>query len=423
MYTVEELSQTKKRLRIEIPRDVVEKEISNAYSKLNRKVQVPGFRPGHVPRQILEKRYSKNIEAEVIERLIPDYYLRSIRESGFSPVDNPTFEGKITVKEGAPINFEATVEVKPVIDIGGYEGIEIEKRSYEVSEEEVERALKHFQESHARLEPYEESHQIEKGDFCVISFEGFLGDKPIEGATAHDYILEVGSQVLIPGFEEHLIGLQKGEKKDITVTFPEDYRDKNLAGKEARFNVDVKEVKKKVVPELDDELAKDLGENSLADLHALAREGLEKDKKRMAERDQKEQIIKKIIESHSFETPSSMVERELSYMIQERKMQALQGGGTLEGFDEGKLGAEMRNFAIERVKASLILEVIGKKEGISASDEDLNKRIDEIAARLHERPEEIKKVYISRDGSLDNLRYKIYSEKVLDFLLSKSVLK
>lgn len=423
MYTVEELSPTKKRFRIEVPKDVIDKEISDAYSRLNRKVKVPGFRPGHVPRQILERKYSKDIEAEVIEKLVPDYYLRSVKESGFLPVDNPTFEGEIGLKEGTPLSFVATVEVRPVIDIANYEGIEVNKRSHEVSEEEVDRALKHFQESHARLEPFEESHRIEKGDFCVISFEGFLGDKPMEGANVQDYILEVGSQVLIPGFEEQLAGAKKGDRKDINATFPEDYRDKSLAGKEARFNVEVKEVKRKVVPELDDELAKDLGQNTLADLRALAREGLEKDKKRMAERDQKEQVIKKLIESHSFETPSSMVERELSYMIQKRKMQTLREAGSTEGFDESNLAAELKPVAIERVKSTLILESIGEKEGISISDEDLDKKIGDIASRLHERPEEIKKVYISRDGSLDGLRHEMFSEKVLDFLLSKAVLE
>lgn len=423
MYTVEELSPTKKRFKIEIPKDVIEKEISNAYSRLNKKVKVPGFRPGHVPREILERHYRRNVEAEVIEKLVPDYYLKSVKESGVSPVENPTFEGEIAIREGSPLNFEATVEVKPVIEISDYEGIEIKRLSHDVSEDEVERILKYFQDSHARLEPFEESHPIANGDFCLISFEGFLGDKPIEGSNVKDYILEIGSKVLVPGFEEQLIGSKKGDKIDINITFPEDYRDKSLAGKEALFKVEVKEVKRKVLPELDDELAKDLGQNSLSDLRALAREGLEKEKKRMVERDQKEEIIKKLLEKHSFEIPSSMIDRELRFMIHRRKTQILQGGGSLEGFDEDRLRVELMPIATERVKSWLILEAIGNKEGITVSDEDLDKRIGEIATGLHERPEDIKRFYISKDGSLEGLRGEVFTEKVLDYLLSKAVFK
>lgn len=423
MYTVEELSLTKRRLRIEIPKDVVEKEISDAYSRLNKKVKVPGFRPGKVPRQILERHYRKSIEAEVIEKLIPDYYIKSVKESGVFPVENPTFEGEIVIKEGSSLNFDATVEVKPAIEIGGYEGIEVKRLSHDVSEDEVERTLKHFQESHARLEPFEESHTINNGDFCLISFEGFLGDTPIEGGNVQDYLLEVGSKVLVQGFEEQLIGSKKGDKINIKVTFPEDYRDKNLAGKEAIFKVEVKEVKRKVLPELDDEFAKDLGQNSLSDLRTLAREGLEKEKKRMVEKDQKEEIIKKLLEVHSFEIPSSMVERELNIMVHRRKMQILQGGGSLEGRDEDRLRVELMPLATERVKAGLILETIGKKEEISVSDEDIEKRIEDIASGLHERPEEIKRLYISKDGSLEGLKSEIFAEKVLDHLLSKAIFK
>jgi len=423
MYTVEELSPTKKRFRIEIPKDVIEKEISNAYSRLNKKVKVPGFRPGHVPRKILERHYKKDVEAEVIERLVPDYYLRSIKESGLSPVENPTFEGEIAIKEGSPLNFEATVEVKPIIEVSDYEGIELKRFSYDVSEDEVERTLKGLQESHARLEPFEESHQIGSGDFCFISFEGFVGDKPIEGSNIEDYILEIGSKVLVPGFEEQLIGAKKGDKIDIKVTFPEDYRDKGLAGKEAVFKVEVKEVKRKVLPELDDELAKDLGQGSLSELRALARKGLEEEKKRMAERNQKEEIIKRLLEKYTFEIPSSMVERELGFMVHRRKGQILQGGGSPEGFDEDRLRIELMPIATERVRSWLILEAIGDKEGITVSDDDLDRRIVEIAGRLNERPEDIKRFYISKDGSLEGLRSEVFTEKVLDYLLSKAVFK
>jgi trigger factor len=423
MYTVEELSPIKKRFRIEIPKEIVEKEISDAYSRLNKRVKVSGFRPGKVPREILERRYSKNIEAEVIEKLVPDYYIKSVKESGVFPVENPTFEGEIVIKKDSPLTFEASVEVKPVIEVRGYEGVEIKRLSHDVSEVEVDRALKNAQESHARLEPFEENHPINNGDFCLIAFEGFIGDKPIEGGNVQDYLLEVGSKVLVAGFEEQLVGFKKDDKIDVKVSFPQDYRDKNLAGEVALFKVEIKEVKKKVLPGLDDEFAKDLGHNSMQELRAKVREELEREKKRLVERDNKEEIIKKLAEAHSFEIPSSMLERELRVMINRRKRLILQAGSSLEGFDEDKLRVEFIPLATERVKAWLTLEAIGKKEGISVSDEDLDKRIEEIASGLHEKPEDIKRLYISKDGSLEGLRDEVFGDKVLDYLLSKAVFK
>jgi len=327
------------------------------------------------------------------------------------------------LKKDSPLIFEATVEVKPVIDVKDYEGIEIKKLSYEVSEEEIVRVLKSFQESHAHLEPYEESRTIENGDFCLISFEGFIGDKPIEEGNVEDYLLEIDSNVLIPGFEEQLIGAKKGDKIDVKVIFPEDYKVKDMAGKEALFKVNIKEVKRKILPELDEEFAKDLGQDSMSDLRVKVKEEIENDKKRMVERDQKEEIIKKLIETHSFEVPPSIVERELRIMINIRKRQVLQAGGSLEGFNENSLRIELMPIATEKVKAGLILDAIGKKEEISVSDDELNKKIEEIASGLRESPENIKRLYISKDGSLEGLRNEILVEKTLDYLLTKAVFK
>lgn len=423
MYTVEELSPVKKKFRIEIPKEAIEKETTDAYLRLNRKVKIPGFRPGHVPRYVLERQYSRTIEAEVIDKLIPDYYLKSVREAGITPVESPAIDGNIVLKKDSPLIFEATVEVKPSIDVKGYEGVEIKRLSYDVSEAEVEGALKSFQESHARLEPYDESRIIENGDFCLISFEGFIGDKPIEGGKVEDYLLEIGSKTLVPGFEEQLIGTKKESKMDIKVTFPEDHRVRDMAGKEVLFKVDIREIKRKILPDLDEEFAKDLGQNSMSDLHAKIREEIGNDKKRKAENNQKEEIIKKLIETHPFDVPSSMVERESRIMLNRRKRQMLQGGGSLDGFDEDGQRVELMPVATERVRAGLILEAIGRKEDISVSDDELNRKIEDIASGLRESPEDIKRLYISKDGSLEGLRSEIFVEKTLDCLFSKAVLR
>lgn len=423
MYTVEELSPVKKKFRIEIPKEAIEKETTDAYLRLNRKVKIPGFRPGHVPRYVLERQYSRTIEAEVIDKLIPDYYLKSVREAGITPVESPAIDGNIVLKKDSPLIFEATVEVKPSIDVKGYEGVEIKRLSYDVSEAEVEGALKSFQESHARLEPYDESRIIENGDFCLISFEGFIGDKPIEGGKVEDYLLEIGSKTLVPGFEEQLIGTKKESKMDIKVTFPEDHRVRDMAGKEVLFKVDIREIKRKILPDLDEEFAKDLGQNSMSNLHAKIREEIGNDKKRKAENNQKEEIIKKLIETHPFDVPSSMVERESRIMLNRRKRQMLQGGGSLDGFDEDGQRVELMPVATERVRAGLILEAIGRKEDISVSDDELNRKIEDIASGLRESHEDIKRLYISKDGSLEGLRSEIFVEKTLDCLFSKAVLR
>lgn len=420
ILALEEISPTKRRFKIEIPKEVVEKEISDAYSRLNRKVKVHGFRPGRIPRPILERLYGKTVEAEVVEKLIPDYYFKTVKETGLSPVENPTFEGDIEMKKGAPLTFIATVEIKPVFEVADYEGIGLEKPRVEVAEEEIERTLRNLQESHAYLEAFEEPHPLEKGDFCLIGLEA---DSSIEKGKATDILIEIGSGSLLPGFDEQLIGHKKGDRVDVTLRYPQDHRKKDLAREEAFFKVDLKEIKKKVLPELDDDFAKDLGYNSLSDLREAVKDDLEKEKKRIAERKQKELILKRLIEIHSFDIPTSMVERELAFMVLRRQREILQQGGSLEGLDEERLKTELRPIAFERIKAVLILEAIGRKEGISVSDGDLNNRIEEMASRLNQRPEDIKRFVISQEGSLDGLRNDILNEKILDFLLLKAVFK
>lgn len=417
---VENLGATKRRLKVEIPHEEVDAALENAYKELNKGVKVPGFRPGHVPRGILEKRYGESVEAEVAEKLVPRFYFKAVEEAGVFPVDSPSFEDKsMKLKKGQSLTFTATVEVRPDFTLAPYRGIEITAEELAVTDEELAEALEEVRDVHSTLETVEEDRPTAKGDYLVIDFEGFVGDKAIEGGRAENYTLHLGSGTFIPGFEEQLEGKTRGAA-EVKVRFPDDYKNKELAGKDAVFKVALKEIKKKVLPELDDELAKSLGLGQTLD---EMKEKLKKDilgyKERGLKSRQKDMIMKELARMNQFELPASMVEKEFRALATRRYQDMVQTGGG-SGFDMKAFEAEARPAAEERVKVTLILSEIADKEGISVSDAELEAGIRKLAAESGYNPQRIRELYEKRDGSLEGLRGIITEDKVLEFLLAEA---
>lgn len=417
---LEEINPVKKKINIEIEPDSVAKELDKALKDAAKKAKIHGFRPGKAPKNVVEKHYGEEVRSEVMNRLISDSYLMAVREHNLSPVDMPRIENITTLAKGSPLSYTATVEVRPIISLGMYDGIEVKEKDLAVTDEELNQTLDRLRDMYAHLEVIEDQ-ALAKDHTAIIDFEGFYEGKSIEGAKAADHMLPIGSGNLIPGFEEQLIGMKKGETRDIQVTFPADYANKEIAGKDARFTVTLKEIKKKVLPELNDEFAKDTGGHKTVDeLKARIKEDLEARKRDEQGSAQREELMMKLVDAHSFEVPQGMVEHELQAMARQQASRLARQGVDLKSFDLKTFMEKNRDLAIRRVKGILLLEEIAEKEKIDVSDQELSAAITSMAKGAGQTADAVRKYYESQDGGLDNLRASLIQEKTVVLLLSRA---
>ena len=418
---VEDITTVKKKINIEIEPDSVTKEMDKAVADLAKKAKIPGFRPGKAPKSVVEKHYGDEVRSEVIQRLIMESYMQALQEHQISPVDTPAIDNVSTLVKGSPLSFSATVEVRPNIELGTYNGIDVQEQNIAVTDDELNQTIDRLREMYAQLEVVE-GRPLENNDTAIIDFEGFRDKKPIDGAKASDYILTLGSNSLIPGFEGQLVGMNRGETREINVTFPVDYNNKELGGKDASFTILLKEIKKKVLPELNDEFAKDLGDHkSVDELKEGVRKDIEIRKRNEQSSAQREQILSKLVESHSFDVPPGMVDRELQSMArQQAQRMAQRGVDVIKSFDIAKFREENKALAEKRVKGLLLLDVIADKEKVEVSDEEVSSALTTMAGRSDQTVDSIKKYYESLDGGLENLRSSLIQEKTLGLLLSRA---
>lgn len=406
LKTVEDVSSTKKRLRIEIPPEAIEKEIKDALNRLRAKVKVPGFRQGKVPISLIEKRFGREAESEAMEKVIPAFYADALKEAKIRPVSNPVFEEAGDFKRNNPLSMTLLVEVRPEIKDLSYEGIKVKEVPVSVEEGDIEGTLKRLQEQKTVYEPSEEP--VEKGDIVTLDYE--LKE---EGRSFSDQLFKVGSAAMPEEFSERLVGMRKAEEAEFGVTFPEDFQVKEMAGKQAGFKVAMKEIKKGSLPPLDDELAKDLGFDDLEALRGHISEQILKSKEETVRNMMKAEIIRKLVDSHEFDPPESFVEGELNRLVDEAR-----GKGRRE--PEDALKEEFRPAALRHTKAALILQAIGEKEGVGVTEDDVKGKVQWLAEKMSLTPENVMKYYVTRDGSLEGLRDSIFEEKVMNLVLDKA---
>jgi trigger factor len=413
--TVEDISATKKRLRIEIPADMIEQEIRDSLEKLKRKTTIPGFRTGKAPIDLIEKRFGKEVESDVLERIIPQGYVDALREANIIPVANPVLEEKSDFKRRQPISMTLTVEVMPNIENLKYEEIPLKDIPVAVSDSDVESVLKRQQEEKATYEPSEGP--VEMNDLIVVDYSS-----PGDGVEAKDQIVKVGGSMFPEEFTQKLVGRGKGEELSVEATFPEDHPLENLAGKHLTMKVIIKDIKKVNLPAVDDELAKDTGFQNLDEMRKRIGEEIEKAKRNEVAKIQKAEIIRNLVESHEFDIPESLVERETEMLTSAALSHRPEGAEPTE-HELDALKQEVRPNAVRNVKASLLIETIGKAQGVSVAEDEVKRAIISLAQRLSVSPEQIMKFYISRDGSLEGLKGSLFEEKVLDLILSKAKLE
>jgi len=416
LQNIETVSPTTKRLTINIPSEVIQSETDSIYDRLKMSVRIPGFRPGKAPRSLLEKRFGRSVEAEVIEKIVPKYYFEAVKEANIEPVSYPNIEDKITLKKGEPLCFTVTVEIKPQLKDLNYTDIKLKKIDTTVQDDEVEKVLSLLREGKAVYSSTENA--LKEGDMAIIDCEAFIDEELKEELSYKEYPYLIGAKSMPEELDEALTGKKKGDSLEVKIKFEDDHPNKTIAGKEVLFRIKVKEGKKKNLPPIDDEFAKDENCQNLEELRNKIRENLKKKLEKHANLRYKKEIMDELIRRHDFEVPTSMVEAELSELIHNKKNTAL--GKDEKPKSDEELRKELEPVARENVKAVILLEAIGKKEGIEVTEDDINRAFEELAESNNLKVEEIKKIYAMSEGSIDALKNRLFADKVLEFLLEKS---
>lgn len=414
-------------LTFEVSVEEFDQALDQAFKKVSKDVQIPGFRKGKIPRSIFEKRFGvESLYQDAVDIVLPGAYSKAVDEAEIFPIAQPSIDID-QIEKGQPLVFTAEVEVKPEVKLGEYKGLEVEEKSVEVTDEDVEQELENLRERHAELVVKEDS-EIEDGDTAVIDFEGFKDGVAFEGGQGENHSLEIGSGQFIPGFEEQLIGKKAGDETEIEITFPEEYHAEDLAGQEAVFKVKIHEVKAKELPELDDEFAKDVDEDveTLDELKAKKREELETNQKQQAENEKREELLQQASDNIEVDIPEAMVDSEVNQMVREFEQQLQMQGMTLEmysqfsGQDEDALKEQMREDAEKRVKTNLTLEAIAEEEDLKATQEDIDAELEKMGSMYGVEKEQLVQML---GGSTETLENDLKMRAAIDFLAENSKTK
>ncbi len=420
---LKEISSYQRELLIEVPADIVQQEIDQASQAIKKTARLPGFRQGKTPIPIVKSRFSREIKDEVLNRLLPKYYEEALEQHRLSPISPPVMDD-ITLKEGEPLNFKASFEVKPSFKVENYKGLKGSRPEVKVTPEEVETALRNLQERGAQLISVE-GRGVQSGDWAMLDVKEQF-DPPAKGGSHREEnaLIEVGSPRTFEGFSQQLIGMSRGEKKSFTINYPPDLPQKKLAGKKVHYKVKLKEIKIKEIPPLDDEFARDLGDfRDLGDL----REKMEKDllsrKVEEAERDLTDELLSQLVDAHTFEIPPYLVEQELDRRVSRVANDFVMQGIDLKRveFDWDKFRQEQRPDAIKSVKKWLIVEQIANQENIVVSPDELQTEIERIAAENNKSVAYIKG-WLQKEGKMEEFKNQLLFLKMVDFLKKKAII-
>ena len=415
---VENLSELTRKLTITLPKETVGPALDKAFAKINKEVRLKGFRRGKIPQSVLEKNFRDQIQAEVGEKLVQETYFDAVEKEGLEPVVHPEIAEHRFPEDGTFV-YVAMVDIKPQIDLKEYKGLEVEKPVLVVAEEEIDKEITLLQRHQAALQTAEEGHVIAMDDVAVVDFQGFHDGKAMKEVRNENYSVDIGMNRLGKDFEEKLIGMKKGDKALYEVDFPADYPNPMLAGKKVEFKVDVKDVKVRVRPELDDEFAKDI-KPELTSLEALRddiRARLQKAKDDALQGDLDDKIMHKLIELNPFEVPQRLVNYEIQEMLKQTEENLKRSGLSFEsaGINLEELVEKNRDVAAKRVKGDFLLKKIAEVEEIKIADEDIQRGYQRIADQYRMTLDEVKKYFQRREEILPFMN-ELHNEKVLNFL-------
>lgn len=425
--TIETSEGLKRKLKIMVDQDKVKSAFEEQFEKIRGEVTLKGFRKGKAPLSQIKSMYREQVTREVVENLVNSNYISALHEHDLQPINYPKIDLD-EIDEDKGFSFTAEIEVRPDVELKKYEGLEIEKEEVSIDKSRVQEVLDQILNSRAEKTPLLEDRPVTNGDFTDINFEGFLKDgSALPNGAAKNFILEIGSNSFIPGFEDGLVGTKAGEEKTISVTFPEDYHANEIAGANVDFKVTVNKILKKSLPELNDEFVKTLGDEkvqSVEDLKSQIKDDLEKSESSRLNQKLQEEVLKKLVEANPVEAPESLVTDQKESLKQNTTQTLKQQGLDDKGVTEylAKWDAEFAQNAKDIIKSSLIVDAIAKKEKLQPTDADLEQRLQELAQGAGMEVSQVKEYY-KEPGRMDSLRYRLLENKVIDFVLDKAQVK
>ena len=419
-------------LEVEIPADEVTKSFRSVLKRYQKLARIPGFRPGKVPESVVRNRFAGSVREEVVEAVVPPHFREAIAQRGLRPVSQPQVT-ELQLEEGKPLHFKASFEVVPEFSVEGYQAVKVEKPDTELKDEEFESELERLREAHATMETVEEDRGLADGDFAQISFTGALEDataegeegaegKPPQPIEGKDVTVEIGGKDTIPAFTEALRGSKPGQELKFEVTYPGDFGQKRLAGKTVAYDVEVRGIRKKVLPALDDAFAKQLGDyESLDDLKTKLREHMAQDKRHRVLADTRNRLIEALVARYTFPIPESMIQSQIDTRL-ERGLRALAAQGMrtedMRKLDFERLREAQRESAIGEVKGTLVLDRIADVEKIEVSDDEVERELQVISLQTRE-PLETLRDRLTREGSVGRIREQLRREKTGSLLVER----
>ena len=423
---LEEISTVKKKLKVEIPAETALKEFNQVADEYKKHARLPGFRPGKAPVELIKRRFQKNIRNDVVQKLVPESYDQAVREKGVEPLSRPNLEN-LTFQEGESLVYEAYFEIRPDITLSDYQDLEVKTEVKVITDEAIQERLEQLRDTQAQLVSVEDR-ALQDGDYAVIDLQGEYvlegGHKTHQHEPIKDenVVTRVGDEHTHQAFNVALRGTTIGEEKKFQVDYPPDYPEKHLAGHQVAFTIQVTDVKKKVLPELNDEFAKDLGEHdTLEQLRVRIREDLEKERENNQAKELKEELVEQLIERTSFEVPDVLVEERI-----DDKIRGLAYNLTAQGVDPSKANidwskarGEVRAEAEKEVRTNMILLEIARREAIEVSSEELDGEVRRLASSMNQ-PQEKVRQYFQEESRIKGLREQIARQKVLDVLLERA---
>jgi trigger factor len=420
---IEDKSSVKKVLSFEIPKEKVAKELDKAYNELKKKADIKGFRKGKIPRKVLENRFSKDVHADVAPRLIQDSFIEAIQEHDLNIVGGPQMDPPDLDPEAAYV-FDITVEVKPELENIDFKGISLEKNRYVVSDAEIDGQIHMIQKTMAKKQKVEEKRAVKETDFVLIDYQGFLNNEPYEQTPKiENYVYGIGRGALPKEFSEKLIGSIPVQDLEIEVAYPEDYPDENFKGKTILYKVSLKEIQEEILPDINDDLVKDLGRfETLEDVKDSIRDNLDKGNKQRIKHELSEQIFQHLLEKYTFEVPEAMIEGELNGIVSEAEQAYAANNTTLEqeGLSRDILFTQYRDVAEKQARRHLILDKIITQEKLDLTDEELEASLGEMAKGMNASVDAIKNFFKMDPKQLEYYKHTQLEKKAIDLILENS---
>ncbi len=421
---IEDLSSIKKKISLEIPWDEVKNELNAVYHDVSKKAKIKGFRPGKIPRKILETYFKDQAETEAATNIVNKYYWQTLEERGIIPISQPEIK-QDGIKQDADYCFSASFEIEPELEPKGYKGLELEKEEIKVTDDDVKKRIDEIKQMFATMEEVTEDRPVITGDFVVIDFAGSMNGEEYDELKSDNYFLEIGSGKFIPGFEDQLIGTKKGETREVKVTFPDNYHENKFAGKDVIFKVTVNNIREKKLPENDENLIKNFEKyNSFEDFQNDVRKSLEEKVEQTAKLNLQNKITEALIKENNFEAPSALVERQIYYMMADTQQRMITAGIDEQSVMDFtlKMRDKYKGDAEKIVKSFLLIKKIAEKESLIAEEQDVEQYLQDLAAQSGRDYESLKKMY-DDEKKKDSLTMELMQKKVFDFIEKNANIK